>query len=253
MHDAASQPPSPLPASPSKDDSPLTTDDVLQLVDAVTADLERFTQQMALVVEQVVTVESSGGHVTGSGKGGQILSITVDPHWAASARNSEREGGRAEPHAGGSGIYHARVLDFYDHLGSAGLFICRWHGGDFEGVGSLSSPADLRSEDYRVHDAAHFDGGAGGRVLSRCCALSPAVVECASEVQPEITRVRLTRSASIAQLRGRCGTSLGSDDGGARTDVGVKERPVRAAGRRVWRSRPGPCVRWPDGRVASLR
>lgn len=73
------------------DTSPLSKHDVLRLVDAVSADLNRFTEQLSTRVEQTVSAESSGGHVRGSAQRGQILDVWIDSRWASSARNSEIE------------------------------------------------------------------------------------------------------------------------------------------------------------------
>ncbi|MBB5152927.1 hypothetical protein [Saccharopolyspora phatthalungensis] len=73
------------------DTSPLSKEDVMRLVDAVSADLNHFTEQVSARVDQTVSVESAGGHVRGSARSGQILDVSIDPNWAASARNSEIE------------------------------------------------------------------------------------------------------------------------------------------------------------------
>lgn len=73
------------------DTSPLGKEDVMRLVDAVAADLNRFTEQLSARVDRTVSVESSGGHVRGSARSGQVLKMWIDSSWAASARNSEIE------------------------------------------------------------------------------------------------------------------------------------------------------------------
>ncbi|MFJ6676412.1 hypothetical protein ACIQMJ_35370 [Actinosynnema sp. NPDC091369] len=81
------------PASPvpPQDGSRITLAEATRLMDAVTADLERFKRQVAEVVERPVTAESRGGHVRGTAHGGQVLDIAVDPAWAHTARISELE------------------------------------------------------------------------------------------------------------------------------------------------------------------
>ncbi|MEU5847705.1 hypothetical protein [Saccharopolyspora shandongensis] len=73
------------------DTSPLGKDDVMRLVDAVSADLKGFTEQLSARVDRTVSVESSGGHVRGSARRGQVLEVWIDSGWAASSRNSEIE------------------------------------------------------------------------------------------------------------------------------------------------------------------
>ncbi|MER6993218.1 hypothetical protein ABT337_28850 [Saccharopolyspora hirsuta] len=73
------------------DSSPLSKEDVLRLVDAASADLQQFTEQLSARADRTVSVDSSGGHVRGSARSGQVLDVRVDANWAASARNSEIE------------------------------------------------------------------------------------------------------------------------------------------------------------------
>lgn len=71
--------------------SPLTRRDVQRLLDAVYEELDQFTDQMSMVVNQVVSVESGGRHVSGSARNGQVLHIAVDASWASTVRNTEIE------------------------------------------------------------------------------------------------------------------------------------------------------------------
>ncbi|MEV0052510.1 hypothetical protein AB0H34_18655 [Saccharopolyspora shandongensis] len=78
------------------DTSPLGKEDVMRLVDAVSADLKGFTEQLSARVDRTFSVESSGGHVRGSARSGQVLEMWIDSGWAASSRNSEIELGLTE-------------------------------------------------------------------------------------------------------------------------------------------------------------
>ncbi|MGP4019340.1 hypothetical protein [Saccharopolyspora sp. 5N708] len=73
------------------DTSPLGKEDVMRLLDAVSADLNDFIEQLSTRVEQIVSIRSSGGHVQGSARSGQILALRIDSGWASSARKSEIE------------------------------------------------------------------------------------------------------------------------------------------------------------------
>lgn len=73
------------------DDTPLSNESLHQLLDAVTGDLERFVHRLSAHLDSATGVTSSGGHVTGSGRRGQITEMTIDPRWAGTARQSEIE------------------------------------------------------------------------------------------------------------------------------------------------------------------
>jgi DNA-binding protein YbaB len=73
------------------DETPLTAEDVLRLDDAVHAELEEFSAQLASVDVGIVSAESSGGHVSGTAQGGRYLDLDLDPTWATIARNAEVE------------------------------------------------------------------------------------------------------------------------------------------------------------------
>ncbi|MFB9600836.1 hypothetical protein ACFFSW_34485 [Saccharothrix longispora] len=81
----------PAPPAPQHDGSRITLAEATRLMDAVTADLERFTRQVSEVVDRPVTAESRGGHVRGTAQRGQVLDVAVDPGWAHAARDSELE------------------------------------------------------------------------------------------------------------------------------------------------------------------
>lgn len=71
------------------DESPLSPDDMLRLVDAATAEMTRFADQAATVVDRRITAESAGGHLSGSAVNGQVVDIAIDPAWAGSVRSTE--------------------------------------------------------------------------------------------------------------------------------------------------------------------
>lgn len=75
----------------SPDISPLSTGDVQRLLDDVYADVDRFTEQASVQLNQPVSITSSGGHVRGSARNGQIHDLSIDPNWSSRARNTEIE------------------------------------------------------------------------------------------------------------------------------------------------------------------
>ncbi|GAA1030183.1 MULTISPECIES: hypothetical protein [Amycolatopsis] len=75
--------------SRSADESPLSPDDMLRLVDAATSEMNRFTEQAAAVVDRRLTAESAGGHLSGAAINGQVVDISIDPTWAGSVRSTE--------------------------------------------------------------------------------------------------------------------------------------------------------------------
>lgn len=84
--------PSPAAMSPrSADETPITREDALRLLDAVSADLDSFTRQLSAVADQRMTAESAGRHVRGSALRGQVVEVAVDANWASSARAPEIE------------------------------------------------------------------------------------------------------------------------------------------------------------------
>lgn len=82
----------PAPVTRHVDTTPLTRQDVDRLLDAVTADLADFTRRAAAIIDQPVSTESAGRHVSGTAQRGQVLQVSVEPRWAAGARSSEIEG-----------------------------------------------------------------------------------------------------------------------------------------------------------------
>lgn len=95
MHRIDEQPP-PAPAAAGIDRTPLTRQDVNRLLDAVTADLGRFTRQISESADRRVSAESAGRHVSGTAQRGQVLEVSVDPGWAARSRTAEIESELAE-------------------------------------------------------------------------------------------------------------------------------------------------------------
>lgn len=82
----------PKQAGPDEADGPpISVDDALRMIDAVSADLERFNERIAEVANQTVTVDSAGGHVQGTGQQGQVVDVSVDAAWAGRSRNGEIE------------------------------------------------------------------------------------------------------------------------------------------------------------------
>lgn len=69
-------------SQPRPPETPITKEDVVRLLDAVTEDLDRFMQQAKDIAERQVTVESGGGHVRVSGRARRIDEMPVDPTWA---------------------------------------------------------------------------------------------------------------------------------------------------------------------------
>jgi DNA-binding protein YbaB len=86
------QPTAPAPrreAPPPQSDERITPEQALRMMDAVSADLARFTQRMTEVVDRPLTLESRGGHVRGTIHRGHLLNLEADPAWTHSARVTE--------------------------------------------------------------------------------------------------------------------------------------------------------------------
>ncbi|MFI9011837.1 YbaB/EbfC family nucleoid-associated protein [Actinosynnema sp. NPDC053489] len=77
----------PLPPSTER----ITAEQALRLMDAVSADLDRYAQRTAEVVDRPTTVESRGGHVRGTTHRGQVLGIEADAAWTHTARVTEMQ------------------------------------------------------------------------------------------------------------------------------------------------------------------
>ncbi|MGH4020054.1 MAG: hypothetical protein ACRDT0_12630, partial [Pseudonocardiaceae bacterium] len=90
---AGQQPPAPVAhqAAHQVETTPLTRRDVDRLLDAVAADLADFTRRAAEIIEHPVSTQSAGRHVSGTAQRGQVLTVEVEPGWAARARGSEIE------------------------------------------------------------------------------------------------------------------------------------------------------------------
>lgn len=73
------------------DETPITKEDAMRLVDAATADLAEFMSNASAIVDAVISVESAGGHVTVSGRQRYVQTVTIDVEWAGRVRHSEIE------------------------------------------------------------------------------------------------------------------------------------------------------------------
>lgn len=82
----------PAHQSTAADETPINSGDAVRLVEAVMADVSGFMQRLSEVTGHTAQVESAGRHVQGSGKHGQVHTITIDPNWCSAVRNSEIEG-----------------------------------------------------------------------------------------------------------------------------------------------------------------
>jgi DNA-binding protein YbaB len=85
----AEPPPRQPPPPPSTER--ITPEQALRLMDAVGADLDRYAQRTAEVVDRPTTAESRGGHVRGTTHRGQVLGIEADPAWTHTARVTEMQ------------------------------------------------------------------------------------------------------------------------------------------------------------------
>jgi DNA-binding protein YbaB len=65
--------------------------DVLRLMDEVSADLDSFQRRLAAATTGVTSADSRGRHVTVGIRDGQVIDVSVDPRWAAAVRTSEVE------------------------------------------------------------------------------------------------------------------------------------------------------------------
>jgi len=92
------RPETPATLKPTQD-SPLTSDDVLQLLHAVSADLDRFRRRLSAVADEPLRVTSGGGHVTVAGRRRQVADVSMDQDWLYGARASEvgRDPANKEP------------------------------------------------------------------------------------------------------------------------------------------------------------
>jgi|GEM_PF-2738357 len=84
--------PGQVASNQSENEIPLTSDYVMQLLSAVSADVGQFVRQASAITAQSVTVESSGGgHVSISGARRQVSDVSLDTRWLSSARHSAIE------------------------------------------------------------------------------------------------------------------------------------------------------------------
>ncbi|MFD9960451.1 hypothetical protein [Amycolatopsis sp. NPDC058986] len=73
------------------EESPLTAADMDRLSQAADAEIKQFMERATANVDSPVSRESAGGHVSGTALNGRITECSIDPNWAASARNAEIE------------------------------------------------------------------------------------------------------------------------------------------------------------------
>lgn len=73
------------------DERPITKEDAMRLLDAVTADLDQYMRQVSAVADKVVATESGGGHVRVGGQHRQVTEVTIDANWASGAPDGEIE------------------------------------------------------------------------------------------------------------------------------------------------------------------
>lgn len=73
------------------EETPITKEDAMRLVDAATADLERFMSRASTIADAVISIESAGGHVMVSGRQRQVREVTIDADWAGRVRPTEIE------------------------------------------------------------------------------------------------------------------------------------------------------------------
>lgn len=88
QHPPTAAEPVSAPAAPTFDDSRITPDYAMRLMDTVSADVERFMRQVDDAVERPVAVQSRGGYVRGTAQGGQVIELVVDPDWIKGARTT---------------------------------------------------------------------------------------------------------------------------------------------------------------------
>lgn len=78
-------------AGPGGGDPFAAINDVLRLMDEVSADLDSFQRRLAAATTGVTSADSSGRHVTVGIRDGQVIDVSIDPRWAAAVRSSEVE------------------------------------------------------------------------------------------------------------------------------------------------------------------
>ena len=64
---------------------------LLSLLDTVSAQVDRFEQQLSTIANVKATADSGGRHVRAGIEGGQVIEVTVDTRWAERVRYSEVE------------------------------------------------------------------------------------------------------------------------------------------------------------------
>jgi hypothetical protein len=82
--------PAPQPVA-AQQEGPITAEDVLRVLHAVSVDLTRFRERLSAVADETVRVASGGGHVTVAGRQRQVSDVVIDQDWLYGARASEVE------------------------------------------------------------------------------------------------------------------------------------------------------------------
>lgn len=78
-------------AAPALGDPFAAINDVLRLMDEVSADLDSFQHQLASATTGPISADSRGGHVTIGIRDGQVVDVSIDPRWAGAVRTAELE------------------------------------------------------------------------------------------------------------------------------------------------------------------
>ncbi|MDV6011141.1 hypothetical protein [Haloechinothrix sp. LS1_15] len=88
VQDVHAQAPASWLKETSQNDSPITKQDAMRLLDAVSTDLGNYLDEVTRVISREFTVESGGGHVNVTSKQGQISAVSVDLAWASQVRHT---------------------------------------------------------------------------------------------------------------------------------------------------------------------
>lgn len=73
------------------EETPITPEYAMRLVEAASADLERYLTQAVAIADASVTTTSAGGHVSVSGRQRRVFEVSIDANWATGARHTEIE------------------------------------------------------------------------------------------------------------------------------------------------------------------
>jgi hypothetical protein len=83
--------PSPVTGPATDVDISLARSDIRRLLDTVTMELSGIARELPAVADRRVAATSAGRHVSAESLRGQVVDVTVDANWAASARPGEIE------------------------------------------------------------------------------------------------------------------------------------------------------------------